>query len=127
MSLSINNLTRGNVPYQDLPLSAISDKVLGKNYELSLVFVGDRRSRNFNRTYRGIDKPTNILSFELSKDFGEIIINPRITKKQAPKFDRSYKNFLCFLFIHGVHHLKGMEHGSTMEKAEEKIRKAFRI
>ena len=127
MSVEINNFTRGNVPYKDLPLCAITEKVLGKNYELSLAFVGDTRSRKLNNAYRGKDKPTNILSFELSKNSGEIVINPRLVKKQAPKFGRTYKNFLCFLFIHGVHHLKGMEHSSTMDKAEEKIRKIFNI
>ena len=127
MSLSITNFTRGNVPYRNLPLCAITDKVLGKNYELSLVFVGARRSQKINNQYRGKNKPTNILSFELSKTSGEIFIYPGLAKKQAPKFERSYENFLCFLFIHGIHHLKGMELGSTMEKAEEKIRKIFRI
>jgi probable rRNA maturation factor len=127
MSVDIVNFTRGNVPYSDLPLCAISDKVLGKKYELSLVFVGDTRSRKLNKEYRGKDKPTNILSFELSKNYGEIIINPRLAKKQATKFGRSYKNFLAFLFIHGVHHLKGMQHSSTMDEAEEKIRKIFNI
>lgn len=127
MSVDITNFTRGNVPYKDLPLCAITEKVLGKNYELSLVFVGDTRSRNLNKIYRGKDKPTNILSFELSKTMGEIVINPRLAKKQAPKFGRTYKNFLAFLFIHGVHHLKGMQHSSTMDEAEEKIRKIFNI
>ena len=127
MSVDISNFTRGNVPYKDLPLCAITEKVLGKKYELSLVFVGDTRSRKLNKTYRGKDKPTNILSFELSKTSGEIIINPRLVKKQAPKFERSYSNFLAFLFIHGLYHLKGMQHSSTMEKAEEKIRKIFNI
>ncbi|MDD5153031.1 MAG: rRNA maturation RNase YbeY [Candidatus Pacebacteria bacterium] len=127
MSISITNLTRGNIPYKGLPLSRIAEKVLGKKYELSLVFVGDTRSRTLNKLYRGKDKPTNILSFELDENQGEIFINPRIAKKQAPKFGRTYKNFLCFLFIHGAHHLKGMEHGSTMDKAEEKIQKLFKI
>lgn len=125
MTLVITNLTRGNVPYKDLPLSRIAEKVLGKKYELSLVFVGDTRSRKLNKLYRGKDKPTNILSFGLDEHSGEIFINPRITKKQAPKFERDYKNFLCFLFIHGVHHLKGMEHGSTMERQEKKFLKIF--
>jgi len=127
MSVEIKNFTRGNVPYKDLPLCAIAEKVLGKKYELSLTFVGDKRSRKLNKQYRGKDKPTNILSFELSKTTGEIVINPRLAKKQSPKFARSYKNFLCFLFIHGVHHLKGMQHSSTMDTAEEKIRKIFNI
>jgi probable rRNA maturation factor len=127
MSVDIKNFTRGNVPYKDLPLCAIKEKVLGKNYELSLAFVGDTRSKNLNKKYRGKDKPTNILSFELSKTSGEIIINPRLVKKEAPLFKRSYKNFLCFLFIHGLYHLEGMQHGSIMEEAEKKIRKIYNI
>jgi probable rRNA maturation factor len=127
MSVDIKNFTRGNVPYKDLPLCAIKEKVLGKNYELSLAFVGDTRSKNLNKKYRGKDKPTNILSFELSKTSGEIIINPRLVKKEAPLFKRSYKNFLAFLFIHGLYHLEGMQHGSIMEEAEKKIRKIYNI
>ncbi len=127
MSVDIVNFTRGNVPYSDLPLCAISEKVFGKEYELSLAFVGDTRSRNLNKKFRGKDKPTNILSFELSETSGEIVINPRLVKKQAPKFGRTYKNFLAFLFIHGLYHLKGMQHGSTMDEAEEKMRKIFKI
>lgn len=127
MCFDIKNFTRGNIPYKDLPLCAIKEKVLGKNYELSLAFVGDTRSRKLNKKYRGKDKPTNILSFVLSKTSGEIIINPRLVKSQAPKFKRSYKNFLCFLFIHGLYHLEGMQHGSIMERAENKIRKIYNI
>jgi len=127
MSVDIKNFTRGNVPYKDLPLCAIKEKVLGKNYELSLAFVGDTRSKNLNKKYRGKNKPTNILSFELSKTSGEIVINPRLVKKEAPLFNRSYKNFLCFLFIHGLYHLEGMQHGSIMEEAEKKIRKIYNI
>lgn len=123
MPLLIRNFTKGTVPTKDMPFSAITEKVLGKTYELSLVFVGDRRSRKLNATYRGKDKPTNILSFELSKTSGEIVINPRLARLQAPRFGRTYKNFICFLFIHGVHHLKGMEHGSTMDTAEARVRK----
>ncbi len=127
MSVDIKNFTRGNVPYKDLPLCAIKEKILGKNYELSLAFVGDTRSKNLNKKYRGKDKPTNILSFELSKTSGEIIMNPRLVKSQASKFNRSYKNFLAFLFIHGLYHLEGMQHGSIMEEAEKKIRKIYNI
>ena len=127
MSLSITNLTRGNIPFKGLPFLRIKNKVLGEKYDLSIVFVGDTRSRKLNFQYRGKDKPTNILSFEISKTSGEIFINPRLTKIQAKKFDRSYKNFLCFLVIHGIHHLKGMEHSSRMDKAEEDVRKIFHI
>jgi ssRNA-specific RNase YbeY (16S rRNA maturation enzyme) len=43
------------------------------------------------------------------------------------EFDRTYENFLVFLFIHGLVHLKGYDHGDKMEKVEIKFRKKFNI
>jgi len=45
----------------------------------------------------------------------------------APKFDRPYDNFLTFLFIHGLVHLKGFNHGPKMEQMEQKFRKLFNV
>ena len=123
--LSIHNNTRGKAP--SLPFVFMKEAVLGKQYELSLVFIGDTLSRRLNRERRGKDRATNILSFELSKTSGEIFIDLAIAKQQCKRFDRSYSNFVAFLFVHGLFHLKGMDHGSTMEKAEEKIRGKFGI
>lgn len=92
-------------------LEKIKNKVLGINYELSLVFASDALTRRLNRIYRGIDKPTNILAFPLSKTSGEIFINPSRAKPFSVKY----------LFIHGLLHLKGTEHGDTMEQAEKKL------
>jgi ssRNA-specific RNase YbeY (16S rRNA maturation enzyme) len=50
-----------------------------------------------------------------------------MTKLEAKKFDREYENFLGFLFIHGLVHLKGYDHGSTMESIEIQFRKQFGI
>jgi probable rRNA maturation factor len=110
-----------------VPFLAIKNKALGKKYNLSLVFVGNTRSQRLNQAYRGKNKPTNVLSFELDKTHGEIFIAPGVARKQAPSFERNFDNFIAFLFIHGLMHLKGMDHGSTMEKAEEKLRKQFGI
>ena len=98
----------------------IKNDILGKNYSLSLAFVSKKKSCELNKTYRGKDKPTNILSFPLSKDEGEILICKEIARKDAPKFGRTSSEFLSFLFIHGMLHLKGMKHGSRMEAAEKK-------
>ena len=83
---------------------------MGKSYELSLVFCGDTLSRKLNRAYRGKDKPTNVLSFPLSEKSGEIFINLSRTKPFGAQK----------LFIHGLLHLNGMEHGARMERAEKK-------
>ena len=48
-------------------------------------------------------------------------------KKEALKFDRTFPNFVAFLVIHGLMHLKGFDHSSTMESNEQKIRQEFGI
>jgi probable rRNA maturation factor len=124
-SFSIQNTTKGKLP--SLPFLELKESILGKNYTLSCVFVGDALSKKLNRTYRGKNKPTNVLSFPLSKTEGEIFLNLKLAKKEAPKFEEKYKNFVGFLFIHGLLHLKGLDHGSRMERAEKLARKKFGI
>jgi len=124
-SLTIVNKTKGRLP--SLPFVQMKDAVMGKNYELSLVFIGERRSKKLNIQYRDKHKSANVLSFPLDKKTGEIFITPARAKREAKSFDRTYSNFIAFLFIHGLYHLKGMDHSSTMEKAEEKIRAQFGV
>lgn len=96
----------------------IKKDILGKDYDLSIAFVEDKKSREINKKWRGIDKPTNILSFALNKNKGEIILCKAAIKKETKNFGKTFDQFLCFLVIHGMLHLKGMKHGSTMEKKE---------
>ena len=108
-------------------LNTIKDKALGTDYELSLVFVGNKESQKLNRERRKKDKPTNILSFPLDRHTGEIFIDLKKCAEEAPEFDRPFPNFLIFLFIHGCLHLKGFDHGSTMESKEKALRDFFDI
>ncbi len=91
----------------------LKNKILGKKYELSLVFCKNALSRRLNRVYRGKDTPANVLSFPLSKNSGEIFIN----------LSRTDTFSAGELFIHGCLHLKGMRHGSKMLKAEQQLLK----
>lgn len=116
-------MTKGALP--SVPFADIKKEILGEKYNLSLVFCGNRKSKELNKIYRDKDYPTNVLSFPLDKKNGEIFIAPSVAKKEASKFDKNYLDFVGFLFIHGLLHLKGMEHGSTMEKAEVKFQKLF--
>lgn len=122
---SINNMTKSRLP--SLPFSDIKNHVLGATYELSLVFTTNSLSHKLNKTYRGKDKPTNVLSFPLSENSGEIFIDTTKTKAEAATFDRNFKDHVALLFIHGLLHLKGLDHGSTMDKEEEKVRAFFGI
>lgn len=125
MPLSITNTTKGKLPR--LPFSKMSEAVLGKDYECSLVVVSPRKSRVLNRTYREKDNATNVLSFPLDDQEGEIFLDLETSRKDAPLFERTYKNFIGFLFIHALFHLKGYDHSPKMERGEERIRKIFNI
>lgn len=101
--------------------------VLGKSYELSLAFVNEAKMLALNKQYRGKKASTDILSFPLSAKTGEIVFCMKDIAKQASLFGRSVPNFLTFLFIHGLLHLKGYAHGSRMEREERKFRTKFGI
>lgn len=124
-SLSVVRKTKGKLP--SLPFEDLKNAILGKKYELSLVFVGDTESRKFNSTYRQKDYPTNILSFPLSETSGEIFINLKKVRIDAPLFEKNYSEFLLQIVIHGMVHLRGLEHGLEMDKLEAKYWKKFNI
>ncbi|MEK7588258.1 MAG: rRNA maturation RNase YbeY [Patescibacteria group bacterium] len=117
-SLSILNQTKGKLP--NLPFVLLKNDILGEKYSLSIAFIGEKKSKEINFKYRGKNNPTNILSFPLSKTEGEILICPNVVKTQLKLWNKNYRDFTGFLVIHGMLHLKGMEHGAIMEKAEKK-------
>ncbi len=119
----IHNETKGKLP--SLPFAAMKEYILGKTYELSLVFVPDETSTQLNFSYRGKNKPTNVLAFPLSKTEGEIFINPNKAKEEAREWSKTYEKFIGFLFIHGLLHLKGLDHGDEMEKLEKEACSKF--
>ncbi|MEN9552252.1 MAG: hypothetical protein RI935_629 [Candidatus Parcubacteria bacterium] len=108
-----------------IPFEAIHSKILGKSYNLTVIFCSPQESQERNRLYREKDYPTNILSFPLDKNEGEIYICLSIARRDAKKFNMSYLQFLHLLFVHGCLHLKGYDHGSTMEALETKYTNAF--
>ena len=103
----------------------IKDDILGRKYELSIALVSAKESQKLNKKYRKKDKPTNVLSFALTENSGELILCPEVISKELKKFNRSFDELLGFLVIHGMLHLKGLEHSSTMERTEEKYDKKY--
>ena len=120
---TITNKTKGKLPR--LPFVSIKNKILGVNYEFGLSLITSSKQKQINSMYRGKTETTNILSFPLSKNSGEITIDPLKVKKDAPLFKMNYTQFFKYLFIHGCLHLKGFKHSSTMEKEEKKYLKIF--
>ena len=126
-SVTVSYCTRSKTRASRALLSEIKDGVLGKKYELSVAFITPTEMKKLNSKLRGKRSPTDILSFPLSKDSGEILFCIEEVRKQALLFRRTPKNFLLFLFIHGLFHLKGYAHGSRMNAQENKFRKRFGI
>lgn len=123
--LRLENKTKDRLP--NWPWEEIATAILGKKYDLSLTFIGDTFSKSLNSRYRGKIKPTNVLAFPLNKRLGDIFINLRQVKREAASFGRSKREQVLFLFIHGLLHLKGFAHGSTMEQKERLFFKKFSV
>ncbi len=122
-NISIANKTKGKLPR--LPFARLKNAILKEGYDLSIVFVSPAESHRLNLTYRKKDKPTNVLSFPLSKNSGELILDIKTSSLDAKNFDMTPQKFLLYLVIHGMLHLKGLDHGSTMDKQEKKFLKIF--
>lgn len=101
--------------------------MLGKKYEVSLVFVGPARARAINRQNRGKDYIPNVLSFPLTKHEGEIYICPTVARKEASKFEMTERGYIGYLFLHGLLHLKGLDHGAKMDALEQKFKIHFKL
>jgi probable rRNA maturation factor len=122
---SITKETEIDIP--NIKFEKIKDSALGKDYDLSLIFTDQKKMKKLNLIYRDKNSPTDILSFPISDNEGEIYISLEEARIEAKKFDRPYENFIAFLFIHGCVHLKGHDHGSTMESIEAKLREQFKV
>jgi len=122
-SFSLINTTKKNIPR--LPVGLFYRELMPKKYKLSIVYVGKAKSQELNRKYRKIERPTNILSFPLSSDEGEIIICLPKAIEEAKNTGNAIREYVGFLILHGILHLKGFKHGSTMEKMEDKLMKKY--
>jgi ssRNA-specific RNase YbeY (16S rRNA maturation enzyme) len=99
----------------------LKNKVLGEAFDLSFAFVTPSQMRKAMK-YKKLPqseltrtKTSNVLSFPLSKTSGEILI----CKAAAKPYTAEY------LFIHGLLHIKGLKHGATMERTEDRLLKQF--
>jgi probable rRNA maturation factor len=111
----IRNFTRRSAP--GFPYAKIAETIL-PGWDISLVFAGEIRAQKINLQLRKKDYVPNVLSYESGKKSGEIIICLEVAKKQAQSYGLSYEHFVVYLFIHGLLHLKGLPHGTTMERHE---------
>lgn len=136
--IEINNLTTVSIDEEFLQKVAknVLESENKKEAELSIALVGQGRMRELNKRYRGENRATDILAFGQNQKLkrksqklsiipknqsglGEIVICPREVKKNAKRFNSTFKKELARVLIHGILHLSGYDH----EKGEEAAKK----
>jgi probable rRNA maturation factor len=102
--------------------------------ELSILLTGDEVLRELNRTYRGIDLPTDVLSFaqgdgtQLARPdgtpahLGDVVVSVETARRQAKEYGQSLDDEARHLLVHGVLHLLGYDHETPEDAARMKSR-----
>ena len=94
--------------------------------ELAVMLTDDGGIRTLNSNWRGIDKPTNVLSFpalqptgdapdDMPRMLGDIAIAYETTRREADEEDKPFEHHLSHLAVHGFLHLIGYDHETDAE------------
>lgn len=104
-----------------------------EHYEVAILLADDAEIRTLNRTWRGKDAATNVLSFPADdnlsepRPLGDVILGYETVAKEAGEQDIALTDHVCHLTIHGMLHLLGFDHDSDREaeKMEDLERRAL--
>lgn len=96
-----------------------------KQCELSILLVDDRRMTELNSSFRGKNKPTNVLSFPMAGDaawpgpplLGDIVISLDTAAREAEEAGTTLADRITVLLVHGLVHLLGHDHERGPEEA----------
>ncbi|HFI2691729.1 TPA: rRNA maturation RNase YbeY [Streptococcus suis] len=125
-------------------LQFAAEKIGKQNKEMAVTFVDNKRVHEVNLEYRGIDRPTDVVSLEykpeneiffdeedlldnpelaeMLDDFdayiGELYISIDKAREQAEDYGHSYEREMGFLAVHGFLHINGYDHYTPEEEAE---------
>ncbi|MFR5890869.1 MAG: rRNA maturation RNase YbeY [Lachnospiraceae bacterium] len=105
-----------------------------RDCDISVTVTDNIHIHELNREYRGVDRPTDVLSFPMysfTDDdmpeegpapvvLGDIVISVERAKEQAVEYGHSFQREISFLTVHSVLHLLGYDH-EVSEKAENEM------
>ncbi len=121
MKIEINNLTKLKINLQLMKKVArlfFREHEIG-DQELSLAIVGDAAIKKLNQKYRGINKPTDVLSFAGEGEMlGEIVLDWAQIKRQAKQSGLTAERELAFILTHGLLHLIGYDDKTEAERVK---------
>ena len=110
---------------------------MDEDAELSVVLCDNTYIHELNKTYRNIDRPTDVLSFALNegeeegydgpdtKLLGDIVISLDKTREQADEYGHSFERELAYLTVHGMLHILGYDHMTDEDKTEMRKEEEF--
>jgi probable rRNA maturation factor len=113
-------------------VAAAAEAIAAPDGEVSVVLTDDASIAKLNRDWRGIDKPTNVLSFPAAKIrgggamLGDIVIAYETLARECADENRLFRHHLAHLTVHGFLHLLGYDHktdneADAMEALESRI------
>lgn len=112
----------------DSAISSIQKHCPDISGEVSILLTNDEEIQELNKTYRGKDKPTNVLSFPQNEEglLGDIAMALETLRREAVEQEKTLQEHFTHLFVHGVLHLSGYDHEHEsdqrdMEQQEVKI------
>lgn len=101
-----------------------------RDYDVSIILVNDHEIHEINKSYRNIDRPTDVISFalkdsedeimleEIEAELGDIFISVDAVRKQAKEYGHSECREISFLCTHGLLHLLGYDHMNEEDEKE---------
>ena len=111
---------------------------ISETTEVNVTIVDDEEIHQLNLDYRGVDRPTDVLSFALDEDpensdepaimdgpeehlLGDIVMSAETAKRQAEEFGHGLEREFTYLAVHSLLHLIGYDH---MEPEDKKVMRA---
>jgi probable rRNA maturation factor len=118
LSKSLKELTKKSVT-----TALLSTQTKGQ-YSVCVVFTDDAALQELNKTYRGMDKPTNVLSFPNGAQdgktiqLGDIFLSFETCHRDATAQNKKFNDHITHLLVHGALHLLGYDHETDADAAQ---------
>ena len=127
-----------NIEVEIIRAAELVGEIYGvENSEVSITLTDDKNIHELNKKFRGIDRPTDVLSFAFRESdepkildaevetLGDIIISVERAKIQAEEFGHSFLREIIFLEVHGLLHLLGYDHIDENDRIEMETEQKF--
>ncbi len=130
MEYELTSLTneKVNLLLLDKVVCKVSELLNVNNSFVSVVLTDNKHIHEINKTYRNIDRETDVISFAFMDndeniksditDLGEIYISLEKAHSQAEDYNHSFEREICFLLVHGLLHLLGYDHMNEKDEKE---------